>query len=254
MIMRPYYFLYILLSICIVSCSKVSNIEEEEYISQSLIGEPGAVFAQIVQQNINNNNFKDFVLNNAALRFDGDYNFLVVPTLSSKTKAGNDVLAVPSELMNDIAKEDPLLQIFVLHPENWTENNLPLVVYLPLDFDDQTTEYIDAYTPDGNIISVKVRDTFESQAVVVVSHNERTVAVSTDLRETKSHTMDANPIYETDYYTYYLQEDLSSSSLNDESDVPQTKATAVAEKTIAGLLGGDYPSCGRMNLYPTKDI
>lgn len=65
--------------------------------------------------------------------------------------------------------------------------------------------------------------------------------------------MDANPIYETDYYTYYLQEDLSSSSLNDESDVPQTKATAVAEKTIAGLLGGDYPSCGRMNLYPTKD-
>lgn len=90
MIMRPYYFLYILLSICIVSCSKVSNIEEEEYISQSLIGEPGAVFAQIVQQNINNNNFKDFVLNNAALRFDGDYNFLVVPTLSSKTKAGND--------------------------------------------------------------------------------------------------------------------------------------------------------------------
>ena len=243
----------ILLSICIVSCSKVSNIEEEEYISQSLIGEPGAVFAQIVQQNINNNNFKDFVLNNAALRFDGDYNFLVVPTLSSKTKAGNDVLAVPSELMNDIAKEDPLLQIFVLHPENWTENNLPLVVYLPLDFDDQTTEYIDAYTPDGNIISVKVRDTFESQAVVVVSHNERTVAVSTDLRETKSHTMDANPIYETDYYTYYLQEDLSSSSLNDESDVPQTKATAVAEKTIAGLLGGDYPSCGRMNLYPTKD-
>ena len=204
-------------------------------------------------QNINNNNFKDFVLNNAALRFDGDYNFLVVPTLSSKTKAGNDVLAVPSELMNDIAKEDPLLQIFVLHPENWTENNLPLVVYLPLDFDDQTTEYIDAYTPDGNIISVKVRDTFESQAVVVVSHNERTVAVSTDLRETKSHTMDANPIYETDYYTYYLQEDLSSSSLNDESDVPQTKATAVAEKTIAGLLGGDYPSCGRMNLYPTKD-
>ena len=53
MIMRPYYFLYILLSICIVSCSKVSNIEEEEYISQSLIGEPGAVFAQIVQQNIN---------------------------------------------------------------------------------------------------------------------------------------------------------------------------------------------------------
>lgn len=128
MIMRPYYFLYILLSICIVSCSKVSNIEEEEYISQSLIGEPGAVFAQIVQQNINNNNFKDFVLNNAALRFDGDYNFLVVPTLSSKTKAGNDVLAVPSELMNDIAKEDPLLQIFVLHPENWTENNLPLVV------------------------------------------------------------------------------------------------------------------------------
>ena len=50
-----------------------------------------------------------------------------------------------------------------------------------------------------------------------------------------------------------MQEDLSSSSLNDESDVPQTKATAVAEKTIAGLLGGDYPSCGRMNLYPTKD-
>ena len=77
-----------------------------------------------------------------------------------------------------------------------------MIIYLSNDFDDHKDEYIDAYTPEGEIISVKVRDEFESQAVIVVSHNERTMAVSTAI-DTKSFDENVNSVYSSDYLVVF---------------------------------------------------
>ena len=158
-----------LLVLLTLSCSKEQqNVIIQNEFHNNKVDSLRSAFSQSVIQNIANPSFKSFVLSNASLRFDGDFNFLIVPAFN-QTKSFNSDFNIPPYLIDAIAKEDPLLQIYVLHPDLWTDNCPPLVIYLPEDFDDHATEFIDAHTPTGEIIQVKVKDTFDNTPVVVIS-------------------------------------------------------------------------------------
>lgn len=239
----------------LVSCAKEQSNKESLKTHQQETATPGSMFSEIVRQNIKNADFKSFVLENASSRFDGDFNFLVAPTFSLKTKSNNDSFGITPELIDLIAREEPLLQVYVLHPEAWSADCLPLIIYLPEDFDDQETEFINAYTPDGDIVSVRVADTFDSLPVIVVSHNERTVAV-TPQQATKALGDSVEPICTTQYFAYFLREDICEATARPETakiSIPTTKATSLEENTVAKLLGPPYSTCSRISMFPSKD-
>ena len=246
----PILSLLVLLSL---SCSKEQqNVIIQNEFHNNKVDSLRSAFSQSVIQNIANPSFKSFVLNNASLRFDGDFNFLIVPAFN-QTKSFNSDFHIPPYLIDAIAKEDPLLQIYVLHPDLWTDDCPPLVIYLPEDFDDHATEFIDAHTPTGEIIQVKVKDTFDNTPVVVISRNERTVAVSSQMGETRSVDTAIIPIYESSYYSYYLQSDYYNSTIGDKANNSITKATLLEETAAATLLGPPYSTCERIGIFPSKD-
>ena len=251
---KTYLILFTMISLVFSACEENKSIETISEIKNPAesIADPGKLFTQMVMENVQSSDLKQFILDNASQRFDGDFNFLVVPAFGTETKSADAPMDVPSALLDAIAKDDPLLQIYVLHPECWTEDNLPLIIYLYNDFDDHKDEYIDAYTPEGEIISVKVRDEFESQAVIVVSHNERTMAVSTAI-DTKSFDENVNSVYSSDYFKYYLRSDIINMDNQQSQEQISTKASSIGDYAIAALLGSDYTSCGRMQMYPSKD-
>lgn len=128
-------------------------------------------------------------------KFDGDYDILVntyeaIPLL----KKGNQIKDVLIEAKNSksnllkstkesmsgsdfleaIKKAFPNLQVSVpVHCDEWdTENYIPLVAFLPFDYDEHTAKYITAYDKFGEKHKLSL-DVEPTEPVIVVSRSER---------------------------------------------------------------------------------
>ena len=150
-------------------------------------------YAQILAASLSNNELRSKIKTEAQLNFDGDYdvltqklenirlerNNMLVRNLMSNTcimtrSNENGYKGSLDELLAEIQRTFPNLQVSVpVLCDDWdTDNHIPLVAYLPYDFNDQTTKEIEAFDVYGNsymISSVEEPD----RPVIVVSISER---------------------------------------------------------------------------------
>ena len=142
-----------------------------------------------------NSNVRQFVRSEVLRRFDGDYDFLIESAINKKvvfsdeiltrsgmsersfgeiisdylpmTKSGNDLLA-------ELQEHYPDLQVAVpVHATEWDpETYVPVVAFIPDDYDDSTTLSVPGYDADGNYVEVDARRV-PDVPVIVLSRNER---------------------------------------------------------------------------------
>ena len=222
-----------------VSCEREkkegTNLNKEEQISLNNEDPLVHELANLLAKSMSDEMGRSFIKEEALKEFDGDFDILFAEIKDkdlSKTSlkssnhktfggflksfyASNNKLKSDADFgafLNSLIEKYPLLQISM--PEiseestkNWNESDYaPLVAVLPDNFDEKTTEVITAYDMNGNISYLDVNNCPQNP-VIVISQNERLVAVKKGKNlSIKSLPADEClvPYYETAMYAYYM--------------------------------------------------
>lgn len=191
-------------------------------------------FAKVLSKSLEKKEIRSFIKDESKRAFDGDYNFLFElekekPVNSSDAKGSlnsfADVLFQANaesnrssneiqSFLDSLSKEYPLLQISVPSLENlsvndWdVENFQPLIAVVPTDYNSLQT--IPAFDNDGNQINLATQEE-PTQLVIVISENERVVALEKSFEQGKTQLVDCEKqlvlLYENDTYEYYYRSD-----------------------------------------------
>lgn len=209
---------------------RTATFNNENYAPQILAKE----LAKIVQDE----NIREFIRNEANQQKDGDFDILFAEVLDKSittttlrssgntlreylknnnvtTKSANYNVNI-EELLNNIEKKHPLLQISIPNMEtasweNIISNNAPfLVAYLSDDYDDMSGDPIPAYDQSGYIHMLD-GEKAPQEPVIVISESERIFSVA---RSLKDKYKDYDIIYETPEYLYLKKEFIDSPSIN----------------------------------------
>ena len=159
--------------------------------------------------------FRRIIKQEVLLQFDGDYNVLLskikeieLEEKSASLKSTNKKFLVKNLLeeslptdvaftglkstlsfIDELAVKYPNLQIAVpVHAEDWDENYIPVVTFVPYEFDVTLTPEVTGYESNGGIINLDVINE-PSEPVIVISENERLPRED----ETKDPIMPDNP-------------------------------------------------------------
>lgn len=263
--MKTNILLLIMISIVsLLSCTQeeLNNVEiiHPKTIENSL--ETGELFAKELATSLNNKELLSFIMNTANEKFDGDNNFLIIPNLdkqpntkSSTNKTFRELLKTNKNhtksteyvqidsLLKQIEIHNPLQQIYVMNEEIWdTTTQKPLVIYLPNNFDEKNTLWVKAYDFDGNSYQVNAQDDFDNQPIIVISQNERTVSVSKEKALDDNTYYGATPIYQNEYYNYYLIEDIEFPIISKSEATPLQYSNAIRSTTKSDCYRSTYPN------------
>ena len=147
-----------------------------------------------------NKSFRNLIKEEALKMFDGDYdvllsnivNYSVVPAESSVKSAGKEYCVrdllqshfksssgqaekkSTGSVIDDLISKYPYLQISVpVNAEKWIdETYIPVVTFIPYEFDEASTTEVTGYTSDGNAIALDAVNP-PDDPVIVISMNER---------------------------------------------------------------------------------
>lgn len=225
-----------------ISCTKMNETDSTDSISmvanqesmESRADIMGSTFAKVLASALENPDMQAFIRDESNKRFDGDKNFLVAPLLESpQTKSTNgsafyEMLkeywpaptksATPGEIaleefIQEVTQEDPLLQVYLMNEECWTNKDvMPAVVYLPENFDDQNPGFLWAYASNGLGNRINATNDYDDRCFVVVSRNERTLAVLNDAKSVVPNPnlgFEGIAFYSNGNFDYYLIEDVT---------------------------------------------
>ncbi|EAY30304.1 DUF3103 family protein [Microscilla marina] len=146
-----------------------------------------ADFAQALAKSLESADLRNFVKQEAAKRFDGDYDILFGKASSAKIAGKsfrqyieanlptNKQRTTNKEVLIDrILSQNPLLNIAVpVHLHNWkTGVYTPKVAVLPEGYDDRTTSHIKAFDASGKAYWIDAQNE-PDEPVIVVGWNER---------------------------------------------------------------------------------
>lgn len=190
-------FVLIILSVMIISCNKdvetIAFKNNTETYSVHQKNEMISSYAQILAASLNNTDLRNLIKSEADIQFDGDYDILTshlhkktfsLENVSVKSHLINNGIFTRSnengfhgnlnELLTVIQKEFPNLQISIpIHCDEWNTNDyIPLVAYLPYDFDDQVATEVEAFDVNGNVHILSLEEEPEFP-IIVVSISER---------------------------------------------------------------------------------
>jgi len=197
-------FLVAFAALC--ACTNESLMPKDEEVESATINQSafnrdmrGIAYA-VSRAIVDNDEFRRLVKSDALKQFDGDYDILVSDISSKRIPASNGLATksvdgtvsveellefyMPAEVKSaagdsvlaKLQEQYPYAQISVpVHADEWdAENYVPLVAFLEDDYDDATVETIQAYDPDGNLVSVDAVNEPEDP-VIVISTNERVI-------------------------------------------------------------------------------
>ena len=197
--MRNTAFIIFALFLTITSCTKEEHLETAELNQtqdQALLEKNKLIknYASLLASSMENENLRSTIKQEAQQKFDGDYDILastledkVLPNQAISVK---ELLTTPNPssfrngngstpekdqaLLEQVKATFPNLQVAVpVHCDNWdTKNYTPLVAFLPVDYDESTTQFITAFDNDGNEHRLSV-DEMPDHPVIVVSISER---------------------------------------------------------------------------------
>ena len=196
--MKGKNFVYLLLGMLILSVSCKNNFlqENEPYIlvpsnaelsktkTSTLNDGDRVLLSQVVANMMLNRDFRVLIKSEAEKQFDGDFDVLyrnIKKTQLSKGTTVDDLCFenYVSKKGTKANKKDfeylvnsiPDFQISVpINCDKWDVNNqIPLVTYIPENFDEKTTEYLNAYDYKGNVYKLSVKDVPDVPVVVLGS-------------------------------------------------------------------------------------
>lgn len=81
-----------------------------------------------------------------------------------------------TSIIDELLRKYPDIQIAIpVHAEEWDVNSyIPIVTFLPLEYDDATIKTLTGYDAEGNIVSIDAINE-PDQPVIVISENERMI-------------------------------------------------------------------------------
>lgn len=183
----------VLLASCTNDDLDVTPIQNAEKYSVEQKTELISSYAQMLAAAIGDPEVRKIIKSEAQLKFDGDYDILTETLHNIELKenqstvknllASSCVMTRASEggftgdldaLIKEIQTQFPNLQVSIpVHCDEWdTENYIPLVAFLPYDYDDQVATEIEAFDTNGNSYILSLEED-PKQPVIVVSISER---------------------------------------------------------------------------------
>lgn len=258
------------------SCDKTEHMVNTQYEESISVDDNAESLAVLLSSALNNSEILDMLSEISAAQFDGDNNFLLAehltPTTTRSTRSLYELLkaniqtrSVASEsdnldeIINNIVSADPLLQIYLMNDELLNNGIPPVIVCLPEEYDDAVSSTLVGYDLHGNRFTLSSEELIEDRPVIVLSRNERTIAVENSRVPSSGQYMGAAPYYVSSDYHYYLKEDLTYPEEIATGDIISTNyvqtrvTTEKSEDWAAKILGSPFNDCHRYNNYPTKD-
>jgi hypothetical protein len=171
-------------------------VEETDLFVQSEYNLDLRDFALAVSSAMNQSTeFRQLIKGQALAKFDGDYDVLLrhikdkplAPVDDALLRSGGsytvkDLLEhsyAPNELrsaasiMEELSERYPNLQVSIpVHAEDWDESTVPVVAFIPYEYEDFVTQTVAGYTSDGRLISIDAIVPPDGP-VIVVGQNER---------------------------------------------------------------------------------
>jgi hypothetical protein len=194
-----YILIVVILVIVFSSCEKEDFYNKEESIEVANIDNLSLTekndliedYALLIASSLGDNELRSIIKEEAIIKFDGDYDILTSKlenrVLLKKNIQVKDILVTTSSMsslksgkltgkdyLEKIRKAFPNLQVSVpVHCEDWdTENYIPLVVFLPYDFDESKTNFVFAYDSIGKKHKLSLEEE-PDEPVIVVGISER---------------------------------------------------------------------------------
>lgn len=266
----------IALIFAVSSCNKTEHIVIDHYEEGMSADENAESFAVLLSSALNNSEIIDLIGEISAIQFDGDNNFLLAEHLTNTTTRGTQSLyellkntvqtrSLASEsdnldeIINNIVSADPLLQIYLMNDELLNTGISPVIVCLPEEYDDSVPSTLVGYDLQGNRFTFSSEELIEDRPVIVLSRNERTIAIANSHVSPSGQYMGADPYFVSSDYHYYLKEELTYPEEIATGDIIPTNyvqtrvTTEKSEAWAAKILGSPFDDCHRYNNYPTKD-
>jgi hypothetical protein len=161
-------------------------------------------FALTVSKAMNESkDFRKLIKEEALAKFDGDYDVLLKNIVDKPVRVDGDIqlrsgkanptvkdllescydsgnisgvgLRSSASIISELQGRYPNLQIAVpVNAEDWDEEVIPPVVFIPSEYEDMITEYIPGYYPDGSLVNVDAINP-PSEPVIVIGQNERMI-------------------------------------------------------------------------------
>lgn len=258
------------------SCDKSEHMVNNQYEGSISADDNAESLAVLLSSALNNSEILAMISEISAAQFDGDNNFLLAehltPTTSRSTRSLYELLktniqtrSVASEsdnldeIINNIVSADPLLQIYLMNDELLNNGIPPVIVCLPEEYDDAVSSTLVGYDLHSNRFTLSSEELIEDRPVIVLSRNERTIAVENSRVPSSGQYMGAAPYYVSSDYHYYLKEDFTYPEEIATGDIIPTNyvqtrlTTGKTEAWAAKVLGAPFNDCHRFNNYPTKD-
>lgn len=180
-------------------------------------------FAKLLQEKINENKETlNLIQNNTRKKIDGDYDFLVASLIEEKKQLENrsteinlnnslyKSLFIPNNdlyrsikinsgynLLESIAKNEPLLNIYMPEWGDLSKYDDFLIVILPKNANDKNSYKLSAYNKNGDLITLDSRKE-PNIPYLVVGYNER-------FNISKNNGTRSSSILNTKYYSYNLK-------------------------------------------------
>lgn len=201
-IIIKYLSLAILLNVIFLSCEKDETISVEQNPEYLILDELSLDeknnmiedYALMLASTLGEKELRSIIKEEAQLMFDGDYdiltsklesrvlpnrniqikNILATSQPNTTLKSSNINKLSGEAYLKKIKKVFPNLQVSVpIHCDEWdTKNYIPLVVYLPFDFDETKTKYVNAYDINGKKHKLSLEEE-PNEPVIVVEISER---------------------------------------------------------------------------------
>jgi len=254
----------------VTSCQKNDEISPKKDTTEIPQTKQDAYFAQVanlISSNIGDDNFRQFLKSEAIKQFDGDYDILFAELLTknfaTKKHPGNKISTLDylsknrSKNARTIGVQDsfpvfieylltkyPLLQIsipevFENSTENWDASDQEvLVAYLPEDYDEGKTLFIQAFDKEGKLHMIDAVNEPDFP-VIVVGLNERLEVSSTSTQNSRTKSYFSN-----EHYNYYLTNNTESIKSKKESLI-NSRANATYDRDSDG--GKEVLYQGRIN-------
>ncbi len=206
--MKKIIFIFALVAFTLTSCEKnnqeVGIINDTELFEQNDYNIELKEFSNSVINALKSNKeFRQLIKKEALKQFDGDYDVLlsrIIDTKLSQSENNNGVSKISTNItvknllensyyrntnailkiksennpFEELLQKYPLLQISI--PENaekWDPtSDIPVITFIPKEFEDGITKFVTGYTHDGQLITIDAVNPPDFP-VIVIGQNER---------------------------------------------------------------------------------
>ncbi len=186
--------------VAFISCEKDSenkNHSGNQTFAQSEMNEDFSNLAIVMSKALNEDkNFRKIIKKEALLKFDGDYDILLKqlkdePIYSSNFKSSltigkyltnyskelnikskSNLKSTTQDYIDQLTQKYPNLQISVpVHAEDWDDNYVPVVTFIPEEYDEKTTLTVVGYKNTNEVTVDAINK--PNNPVIVIAESER---------------------------------------------------------------------------------